>query len=120
MNNVKLADRRCGPVPHGAPPLRSAEAAPLLSQLDSGWKLIEDHHLERTFTFTDFRGALDFANQVGLLAEQEQHHPEITVTWGRTLIRVWTHKIEGLSESDFVLAAKIDRMAGPSDARRAA
>lgn len=75
-----------------------------------GWKIVDEHHLEKTFTFPDFKRALAFTNQVGDLAEQQGHHPDIHLAWGKVTITIWTHKINGLTESDFVLAAKIDRL----------
>ncbi len=75
-----------------------------------GWKVVEEHHLEKTFQFPDFRKALDFANKVGNLAEEQGHHPDIHLAWGKVGITTWTHKIDGLTESDFILAAKIDAL----------
>lgn len=79
-------------------------------KLGGGWQVIEEHHLEKEFTFKDFRGALDFTNRVGELAETQGHHPDIYLAWGKVRIQIWTHKIFGLTESDFVLAAKIGRI----------
>jgi 4a-hydroxytetrahydrobiopterin dehydratase len=72
--------------------------------------VVEGHHLARSFPFPDFRTALDFVNRVGAVAEEEGHHPDLCLSWGRVDIRIWTHKIDGLTESDFILAAKIDRL----------
>jgi 4a-hydroxytetrahydrobiopterin dehydratase len=77
-------------------------------QLGGGWRVVEEHHLEKEFAFKDFREALAFTNQVGELAEANNHHPDIYLTWGKVRITLWTHKIDGLTESDFVLAAKVD------------
>ena len=77
-----------------------------------GWKVVQEHHLERTYNFPDFRQALDFVNKVGNLAEQQGHHPDIYLAWGKAGITIWTHKIDGLTESDFILAAKIDALRG--------
>jgi 4a-hydroxytetrahydrobiopterin dehydratase len=76
------------------------------------WKAIDDHHLTRAFTFPDFKQALDFVNRVGALAEEQGHHPDILLAWGKAEITLWTHKINGLTESDFIMAAKIDRVHG--------
>jgi 4a-hydroxytetrahydrobiopterin dehydratase len=73
---------------------------------------VAEHHLERVFRFADFRSALAFTNQVGELAEREQHHPDIHLAWGKVKLRIWTHKIDGLTESDFILAAKVDALPG--------
>jgi len=74
------------------------------------WKVIEEHHLQKTFLFKDFKQALAFVNRVGEVAEREGHHPDLFLSWGRTDVTLYTHKIKGLSESDFILAAKIDRV----------
>jgi len=76
------------------------------------WKAVNEHHLTRTFTFTDFKQALDFVNRVGALAEQQGHHPDILLAWGKAEVTLWTHKVNGLTESDFIMAAKIDRVHG--------
>lgn len=77
-----------------------------------GWKVVQEHHLEKSFTFPDFKSALAFTNKVGHLAEQQGHHPDIHLAWGKVTITLWTHKIDGLSESDFILAAKMDQLEG--------
>ncbi len=81
-----------------------------LSQLTDGWEIIAEHHLERTFLFPDFKAALAFVNQVGALAEERNHHPDISLAWGRVRIELWTHAAGGLTQSDFDLAAKIDAL----------
>jgi 4a-hydroxytetrahydrobiopterin dehydratase len=91
------------------PPLTAAAMEPLLKQLD-GWEVVDQHHLRKTYAFTNFRAALDFVNQVGDLADAADHHPDVEFGWGRAVITLFTHKIDGLSESDFILAAKIDRL----------
>jgi 4a-hydroxytetrahydrobiopterin dehydratase len=91
------------------PPLKGEELAALQKQVD-GWNVVEDHHVTKTFKFPDFRKALEFVNRVGELAEEQGHHPDIFLTWGRVEITIWTHKINGLTESDFILAAKIDQL----------
>jgi 4a-hydroxytetrahydrobiopterin dehydratase len=104
-----LADKTCVPCKGGVPPLKGDEIAKLLSQLH-GWGVEKEHHLLRTFTFPDFVKALAFVNKVGALAEEQGHHPDIYLAWGMVRVEIWTHKINGLTESDFVLAAKIDRI----------
>jgi 4a-hydroxytetrahydrobiopterin dehydratase len=79
-------------------------------ELGGGWQVVGDHHLHKAFSFADFLGALEFTNRVGALAEAEGHHPDIRLTWGRVEIEIFTHKIDGLTESDFILAARIDRL----------
>jgi len=93
--------------------LQGAELAAYAAQVPD-WRVAEQHHLERVFLFPDFKTALEFVNQVGELAEQQGHHPELLLGWGRVEVRIWTHKINGLSESDFILAAKIDRLPRPA------
>jgi len=93
----------------GVAPLAGAELSALAAQLPD-WHLIDEHHVQRTFNFDDFVGALAFVNRVGAVAEEQGHHPDISFTWGRATVKIWTHKINGLTESDFVLAAKVDRL----------
>ncbi|MFN3531193.1 MAG: 4a-hydroxytetrahydrobiopterin dehydratase [Candidatus Brocadia sp.] len=103
----ELAAKKCIPCKGGVPPLKGEALVALQKQIE-GWDVVEEHHLFKTFKFPDFRKALDFVNKVGEIAEQEGHHPIITFTWGKVEIKIYTHKINGLTESDFILAAKID------------
>ncbi len=107
-----LAAKTCVPCRGGMPPLKGEELSILQKQVD-GWNIIEEHHITRTFKFPDFRGALGFVNRVGELAEEQGHHPDIVLAWGKVEITTWTHKINGLTESDFILAAKIDQLYKP-------
>lgn len=104
----ELAQKTCIPCSGGIPPLKGEEIARLHAQLGDRWNVVDEHHLEREFTFGNFREALGFTNRVGELAEREGHHPDIHLAWGKVGIKIWTHKIDGLTESDFILAAKID------------
>ena len=104
-----LAAKTCVPCRGGVPPLRGSELAGLAAQLP-GWKVEGEHHLSRTYSFPDFRQALNFVNRVGEEAEQQGHHPDIFLAWGRVGITLWTHKIDGLTESDFIMAAKIEKL----------
>ena len=104
-----LAAKTCVPCRGGVPPLKGEELSVLQKQVDA-WNIIEEHHITKTFKFPDFRGALKFVNRVGELAEEQGHHPDISLAWGKVDITTWTHKINGLTESDFVLAAKIDQL----------
>lgn len=104
-----LAEQTCVPCKGGVPPMEADEAARLVARLDEGWNVVETHHLERTYDFPDFAGALAFVNTIGEIAEEQGHHPDIHLSWGRAGVEIWTHKIDGLTESDFVLAAKLDR-----------
>jgi len=106
-----LADRKCVPCRGDVPPLRGEELEKLLQSVPE-WIVVNDHHLSREFRFPDFRQALEFVNRVGAVAEEQGHHPDILLTWGKVGITLWTHKINGLSESDFIMAAKIDRLNG--------
>ncbi len=107
-----LATKTCVPCRGGVPPLKGQELAAIETQVD-GWSVIEEHHITKTFTFPDFRKALEFVNRVGELAEEQGHHPDISLAWGKVGITSWTHKINGLTESDFILAAKIDQLFKP-------
>ena len=107
---TSLAEKDCVPCKGGVAPLRGEELSRLANQLKAGWHVMQDHHLENEFKFQNFREALDFTNKVGELAEAQGHHPDIYLAWGKVKITIWTHKIDGLTESDFVLAAKIDQL----------
>ena len=108
----ELAGKTCVPCRGGVPPLKGEELLKLAGQV-SGWNVVDEHHITKTFTFPDFRQALAFTNKVGELAEQQGHHPDIFLTWGKVDIKTWTHKINGLTESDFILAAKIECISTP-------
>jgi 4a-hydroxytetrahydrobiopterin dehydratase len=104
-----LAENKCVPCRGGVPPMERAKAEEMLKQLDSGWALNKDGHLERLYSFKDFTQALAFVNKVGAVAEEEGHHPDLYLAWGKCRVELWTHKINGLTESDFYMAAKSDR-----------
>ena len=104
-----LSSKNCVPCRGGVPPLVGQELQNLAKQVPQ-WKVIQGHHITRTFSFPDFRQALTFVNKVGEIAESQGHHPDILLTWGKAEITTWTHKIDGLTESDFILAAKIDEL----------
>ena len=106
----ELAEKECIPCKGGIPPLNGQALAELLRKLGNNWAVINEHHLEKEFTFKNFREALAFTNKVGELAEAQGHHPDIGLSWGRVKITIWTHKIDGLTESDLIMAAKIDRL----------
>jgi 4a-hydroxytetrahydrobiopterin dehydratase len=106
-----LADKTCVPCRGGVPPLTQQEYSPLLAELDA-WQVVGDHHLFKDFRFADFLAALAFVNRAAAIADEQGHHPEITLGWGHAKVEIWTHKIDGLTESDFVLAAKYDRLVG--------
>ncbi|HLX71460.1 MAG TPA: 4a-hydroxytetrahydrobiopterin dehydratase [Verrucomicrobiae bacterium] len=104
----QLAEKKCSPCEKGAKPLKGESIAKLRGELKDDWKVIGEHHLEKEYTFSDFKEALDFTNRVGAIAEEEQHHPDIFLGWGKVKLDLWTHNIGGLSENDFILAAKSD------------
>jgi 4a-hydroxytetrahydrobiopterin dehydratase len=94
------------------PPLEGEALESLYEQLENDWELVDGHHLDKEYRFNNFVEALAFTNRVGQLAEEVDHHPEIFLTWGKVRLKIWTHKIDGLTESDFVWAAKADRLEG--------
>ena len=104
---TELANRNCVPCRGDTPPLKGEELDGLRRQVPD-WEVVEEHHLRRAFKFKNFREALGFVNRVGELAEEQGHHPDISFGWGYAEVTVFTHKIDGLTESDFVLAAKVD------------
>ena len=104
-----LSAKTCVPCRGGAPPLKGEDLSLLQRQVD-GWNIVEEHHITKTFRFQNFREALKFVNRIRELAEEQGHHPDIFLAWGKVEITTWTHKINGLTESDFILAAKIDQL----------
>jgi len=106
---AKLADQHCVPCRGGVAPLKGEQLAPFAEQLPD-WKIIEEHHLSKSYLFLDFKTALDFVNRVGAVAEEEGHHPDLCLGWGKVDVTIYTHKIRGLTGSDFVMAAKIDQL----------
>src|ERR1700749_2711030 len=106
---MPLADQTCVPCKGGVPPLAVDAIAPLLAQIP-GWDAAQNPHLYRIFKFPDFKKALDFVNRAGAVAEEQGHHPDLLLAWGKVEVTIFTHKVDGLTESDFVLAAKLDRL----------
>ena len=104
-----LAEKTCIPCRGGVPPLTAQEIEPLLTRVD-GWSVEDNKRLKKTFKFNDFMGSMGFANKIAEVAEQQAHHPDLYVAWGKVEVIIWTHKIDGLTESDFILAAKVDRI----------
>jgi len=105
-----LAEKMCVPCRGGVPPLTAEQIKPLVREV-ADWDVVNNHHIEREFKFSDFKTALDFVDKVGAIAEEQAHHPDIYLAWGKARVTIWTHKIDGLTESDFILAAKIDKAA---------
>ncbi len=108
-----LASRRCVPLPDGSPPVLGDALAALLAELGGTWEVIDKDtpRLRRTYKFTDFASALAFVDRVGRMADDQDHHPEITLSYGRATIDIWTHTVGGLSENDFIFAARCDALA---------
>ena len=107
---MPLADQTCVPCRGNVPPLKGAALDNLKKELN-GWDVVNEHHLYKRFPFPDFKQALDFVNRAGAIAEEQGHHPDILLAWGKAEVTIYTHKIDGLTESDFILAAKLDRVA---------
>jgi 4a-hydroxytetrahydrobiopterin dehydratase len=103
-----LAQKKCMPCVAGVAPLKADALKPYLVQMGEGWRVVDEHHLEKEYRFKNFQQALDFTNAIGHVAEQEGHHPDIHLSWGKVKVTFWTHKINGLSEGDFIMAAKCD------------
>ena len=106
----QLSEKKCIPCSTGTSALKGEHLVKLHKQLSNGWKIVEEHHLEKLYLFKEFQDALEFVNKVGQMADEEGHHPDIYLSYGKVKIQLWTHKIDGLSESDFILAAKCDLM----------
>jgi 4a-hydroxytetrahydrobiopterin dehydratase len=108
----ELANKHCVPCMGGVPPLKGQALRDLARQLGGGWRVVDEHHLEKSYAFSDFKQALAFTNRVGEIAEREGHHPDVALAWGKVTLTIWTHKIDGLTESDFILAARADEALG--------
>lgn len=106
-----LAHQKCIPCDGGVPALKGGALKDWVKRLGHAWKVAKRHHLEKEFKFKDFKQALSFTVKVGKVAEAQGHHPDIYLTWGRVKITLYTHKVNGLTESDFILAAKLEKLA---------
>ena len=104
-----LTSKKCVPCRGGVPPLKGQQLTDLAEQLGGGWKVVDEHHLQKEYKLRNFREALDLTNQFGQIAEEEGHHPDLRLSWGKLEVMIYTHKIDGLTESDFILAAKYDQ-----------
>lgn len=105
---TELAHKHCVPCMGGVPPLKAQALRDLAAQLGGNWRVVDEHHLEKSYEFPDFKTAWAFTDRVGAIAESEGHHPDIHLAWGKVTLTIWTHKIDGLTESDFILAARAD------------
>ena len=108
---MSLADNKCIPCRGAVLPLSLDAAEALRQQLDDGWNLNSDGHLERVYSYGNFEDAMELGNAVAQIADDENHHPDLHIAWGKCGVEIWTHKIDGLTESDFFFAAKVDRAA---------
>ena len=106
---MSLADKQCVPCKGGVAPLKGEQLEQLEEQVKD-WQVVDEHHLVKMYKFPDFRKALDFVNSVGAIAEEQGHHPDLYLAWGKVEVKIWTHKVDGLTESDFILAAKMDKL----------
>ena len=109
---VEPTQKSCTPCKGGVQALKGNALVDLHARLQNGWQVINEHHLKKSFSFSDFADGLAFADRIGVIAEREGHHPDINLTWGLVDVEIYTHKFDGLTESDFILAAKIDIAAG--------
>jgi 4a-hydroxytetrahydrobiopterin dehydratase len=107
---IALAEKECAACKGATAALKGEDLRKLATELHGGWQVIKEHQLEKEYKFKDFREALNFTNKVGELAEAQGHHPDIYLAWGKVKLTIWTHKVDGLTESDFVLAAKADKL----------
>ncbi len=108
---TELTDKTCGACADAEESFSADEIAEYTPRIDDDWDVVNNHHLERSFDFDNFQQALDFVNEVGALAENEGHHPDLYLTWGEARVKIWTHSVDGLTEADFVFAAKTDAIA---------
>jgi 4a-hydroxytetrahydrobiopterin dehydratase len=109
-----LAGRNCRPCKQGTPPLAGEALEKLAAELGHGWTAPEGKRLEKQFAFKDFKQALDFTNRIGAVAEAQDHHPDIALSWGKVGVSLSTHSVGGLSENDFILAAKVENLPRPA------
>jgi len=106
----RLSQMNCVPCRGGVPPLEGEDLSRLEAEIGGGWRVVDRHHLEKEYTFPDFSGALEFVNRVGVMADEQDHHPDVYLAWGRARVQIWTHKIDGLTESDFIFAARCEAL----------
>jgi 4a-hydroxytetrahydrobiopterin dehydratase len=104
----ELKAKKCKPCEGEVEPLQGDELRDMAQRISEGWEIVDEHHIKKLYRFDDFRQALDFTKRVGEIAEEQGHHPDIFLTWGKVEIKVWTHQVDGLTENDFILAAKAD------------
>jgi 4a-hydroxytetrahydrobiopterin dehydratase len=110
IKKMDLSSKRCIPCEGGIPPLTETEVAEYMKHISADWKVIVVNRLSREFFFVSYRQTIEFINKVAAIAEEEGHHPVMHVYFGRAVLELWTHSINGLSENDFILASKIDKL----------
>lgn len=110
LTNPNLFTQRCFACSIDTPPMQSDDIKGFIQQLETGWTVVENNRIEKSFRFKDFKGALEFVNLIGEIAEEEGHHPDIELGWGLVVVSLMTHKIKGLSKNDFIVASKIDQL----------
>jgi len=108
---MKLIEKQCVPCEGGMPPFAQDQITECIAQLGRNWEVVDQIKLKKQYKFFDFKGAMEFVNKVANVAEEQQHHPDIHVFYGKVVIELWTHAVRGLSENDFIMAAKIDTLA---------
>ncbi|OGE87587.1 MAG: 4a-hydroxytetrahydrobiopterin dehydratase [Candidatus Doudnabacteria bacterium RIFCSPLOWO2_02_FULL_49_13] len=107
---MKLAQKRCIPCEGGIPPFGKKQIAKYLPQLPKGWSVIDDKKLRKRFQFKNFVDTMGFVNKIALIAQAEDHHPDMQISYSKVAVELWTHANDGLTENDFILAAKIDQL----------
>ncbi len=107
---MDLSKKKCKPCEGGTAPLNQQEVKGYLKQIKDGWKVTDKNKISKEFLFVNFKHTMDFVNKVADLADEEGHHPVMHVYYGKVIIELWTHAINGLSENDFILASKIDKL----------
>lgn len=117
MQNNPLIHKKCHPCKPGTPPLNEKAIQELRGLIDKSWQVDGNHHIERIYPFKTYLGGIDFINQVAKLAEVEQHHPLMIADYAKVTVRTWTHTVNGLSENDFILAAKTDALYAAKNAK---
>jgi 4a-hydroxytetrahydrobiopterin dehydratase len=111
MSVSELARKECVPCKGGTPPVKGEELRKLQDELNSGWKVVDEHHLEKEYKFDSWEQAVDFTNRVAQIASEQDHHPDIHLSYGKVKIVLWTHKAGGLTPNDFIVAAKAEEAA---------
>jgi 4a-hydroxytetrahydrobiopterin dehydratase len=109
-NELPLRNQKCSACDGSVEPLNASQIKGLFNTLDDDWRVVDEHHLFRAFHFSNFKKALKFTNRVGELAEEEGHHPDILLGWGKAEVSLWTHSVDGLTLNDFILASKISEI----------